>query len=376
MHTTTAARQPQRRWAGARIMSMLVALAMNSAAALAAGPYAYLPSYFRNTVSVVDLSDTAATPGTFTVSGTENNSGYYGVALSAKDGMLYISDYVNETVFQIDTATGVTVHSYFVGVSPRGIAVDPSGRHVYVANSASSGLSIIDTSTFEVGEVDFGSLSGSAFPSPIGVALNLSGTRAYVSDTSVGHRVCRINIASPPANVSNSDCVVVGAVDDDGANPSALAVSPDGTRVYVVNHSESSVSVVDTAGLVVTRTFPLGYSSPNGIAISASGKRAYVGTSLGKIIALDLTRVADTEQDPVMDVISDPAIFAVQGVAISPDGTRLLAVDNGNSQLHLINIVGDADIRVGGVNVNQGPYAIGQFTKPDAIFVSGFEKSG
>ena len=63
-------------------------------------------------------------------------------------------------------------------------------------------------------------------------------------------------------------------------------VSPDGTRVYVVNHSEATVSVVDTGTFTVTRTFPLGFGSPNGITISASGKRAYVGTGLGKILVL------------------------------------------------------------------------------------------
>jgi len=344
--------------------------------AYAAGPYAYLPSNDHATVSVVDLSNTAATPATISVSGTENTTGFYGVALSAKGDMLYVSDQVNETVFQIDTATGATVHDYFVGSNPRGIAVDQRGAHVIVADFASTGLSIIDTATQAVTAVDFGSLSGAANPSPNGVALNLAGTRAYVTDASVGHRLCRINLVSPPASVGNGDCVVVGAADDDGANPNALALSPDGTRVYVVNHGEATVSVVDTGAFAVMRTFPLGFSSPNGIAVSASGKRAYVGTGLGRIIVIDLTRVPNTNQDPVIDVIDDAAIFAVNGVAISPDGTRLLVADTGNDQMHVVDIVADADVRVASVDVNQSPVAIGQFVRPDAIFVSGFEKVG
>jgi YVTN family beta-propeller protein len=224
--------------------------------------------------------------------------------------------------------------------------------------------------------VDFGTLSGVANPSPNGVARNLAGTRAYVTDASVGHRLCRINLVAPPASVANGDCVVVGAADDDGANPNALVVSPDGSRVYVVNHGEATVSVVDTGTFTVTRTFPLGFGSPNGIAISASGKRAYVGTGLGRIIVIDLARVPDTNLDPVIDVIDDAAVFAVNGLSISPDGTRLLAADTGNDQLHLVNIVGDADVLVASVDVNQSPIAMGQFTRPDAIFVSGFEKTG
>ncbi|MEP7043273.1 MAG: YncE family protein [Dokdonella sp.] len=347
---------------------------MSSMDAFAAGPYAYLPSNLVNTISVVDLSDTAAIPGTFTVTGTEDVTDFFGVALSRKDGLLYISDNANETVFQIDTATGTTAASYFVGTNPRGIAVEPSGRHVYVAKFSSAGLSIIDTSTRQVSEVDFSPLSGLALPKPFDVALNLSGTRAYVTDSSVGHRLCRINTVAPPPSVRDGDCVEVGT--DDSANPNALAVSPDGARVYVVNHSNNNVSVVDTASLAVIRTFQLGSLSPNGIAISASGKRGYVGTSLGIILVLDLTRVDDVGQNPVMQTITDDAIAAVQGVGISPDGTRLLAVDHDNGQLHVINIVGDANVRVASVPVNMGPFALGQFTTSDAIFVSGFQKSG
>jgi YVTN family beta-propeller protein len=366
----------ERRRPGARVLLVAGLLVIDFTSALAAGPYAYLPSNDHATVSAVDLSDTTATPMTITVTGTEDTTAFYGAALAAKGDMLYISDQANETVFQVNTSTGTTPHSYFVGSNPRGIAVDPSGAHVVVADFASAGLSIINTATQAITDVDFSSLSGAANPSPNGVALNLAGTRAYITDASVGHRLCRINLASPPASIANGDCVVVGDADDDGANPNALVVSPDGTRVYVVNRGEATISVVDTGTFTVTRTFPLGFGSPNGIAITASGKRAYVGTGLGRIIVIDLTRVPDTGLDPVIDVIDDDAIFAVNGLSISPDGTRLLAADTGNDQLHFVNIVGDADVLVASVNVNQSPIAIGQFTRPDAIFVSGFEKAG
>ena len=359
-----------------RILLAAGVFGIDFTAATAAGPYAYLPSNDHATVSVVDLSNPGATPATIAVDGAENTTGFYGAALAAKGDMLYIADQVNETVFQINAATGATVHGYFVGSNPRGIAVDPAGKHVYVADFASAGVSIINTTTQAVTEVDFSALSGAANPSPNGVALNLAGTRAYVTDASVGHRLCRINLLTPPASLVDGDCVVVGAADDDGANPNALAVSPDGTRVYVVNHGEATVSAIDTGTFSVVRTFPLGFGSPNGITVSASGTRAYVGTGLGKIIVIDLTRVPNTSLDPVIDVIDDAAVFAVNGVSISPDGTRLLAADTGNDQLHLVNILGDADVLVGTVDVNQSPVAIGQFTRPDAIFVSGFQKSG
>lgn len=353
------------------------AIAIDCTAALAAGPYAYVPSNFHDTVSVVDLSDTTATPVTFTGlvgDPSQGNPGFFGAALSARDGMLYVSADYDNVVFQIDVATGTTMHRYDVGVNPRGIAVDTGGRHVYVANFASASLSIIDTATQTVRNVDF-VLGGLANPSPIGVAVNLAGTRAYVTDTSVGHRLCRINVASPPDHVGDADCVEIGA--SDSANPTAVALSPDGSRAYVSIHgSGSSVAVVDTASMTVVRTFPLNFSSPNGIVVSASGKRGYVGTTGGKIISFDLVRAEDAAQDPIIHVIEDMAVGSVQGVAISQDGTRLLAVDNTASALHFVDITADADVVVASVPVNQGPFALGQFTPRDGIFVSGFEKAG
>jgi DNA-binding beta-propeller fold protein YncE len=354
-----------------------LAVTINCTAGFAAGPYAYVPSNFHDTVSVVDLADTNAPPGTFTGlvgDPAQGNPGFFGVALSQADGMLYLSADYDNVVYQIDVATGTTTHRYEAGVNPRGIAVDASGRHVYVANFSSASISIIDTMTQLVRNVDF-DLSGLANPSPIGVAVNLSGTRAYVTDTSVGHRLCRINVTTPPDHVTDADCVEVGA--NDSANPTAVALSPDGSRAFVSIHGNgSSVAVVDTASMTVMRTFPLNYASPNGIVVNASGKRGYVGTTGGKILSLDLSRVDDPGQNPVIHVLEDAAVGSVQGVAISQDGTRLLAVDNAVSALHLIDIDGDADTLVASVSVNQGPFALGQFTPRDSIFVSGFEKAG
>lgn len=44
----------------------------------------------------------------------------------------------------IDTTSNRQVVTVPVGVSPIGVAVAPNGRRVYVANSASSSVSVID----------------------------------------------------------------------------------------------------------------------------------------------------------------------------------------------------------------------------------------
>ena len=65
-----------------------------------------------------------------------------------------------------------------------------------------------------------------------------------------------------------------------GTNPLGVAVSPDGTRVYVTNANygdSGTVSVIDTATNKVTATVNIGYKySPSGVAVTPDGKKVYV----------------------------------------------------------------------------------------------------
>ena len=82
----------------ARVPLVASLLVVDSTCAVAAGPYAYLPSNDHATVSAVDLSNTAAIPATITVTGTENTTGFYGAALAAKGDMLYVPPRETHTV--------------------------------------------------------------------------------------------------------------------------------------------------------------------------------------------------------------------------------------------------------------------------------------
>ena len=73
---------------------------------------------------------------------------------------------------------------------------------------------------------------------------------------------------------------MLGVVDtiDVGAGPAGLTVSPNGTRVYVANALDGTVSVINTATLGVTATIPVD-EIPLGVAFNPGGTRAYVNNA-------------------------------------------------------------------------------------------------
>jgi YVTN family beta-propeller protein len=77
----------------------------------------------------------------------------------------------------IDTATNTVTATVNVGVGPYGVAVNPDGTKVYVANLMSNNVSVIDTATNTVtATVNVG------VGRPYGVAVNPAGTKVYVAN--------------------------------------------------------------------------------------------------------------------------------------------------------------------------------------------------
>jgi YVTN family beta-propeller protein len=60
-----------------------------------------------------------------------------------------------------------------------------------------------------------------------------------------------------------------------GLKPIAVAITPDGTQVYVANKGANTVSVIARPGNTVVTTVPV-ESNPDAIAVTPDGKNAYV----------------------------------------------------------------------------------------------------
>jgi YVTN family beta-propeller protein len=125
-----------------------------------------------------------------------------------------------------------------------------------------------------------------------------------------------------------------------GFEPGDLAVSPDGSQLWVTDMgpqtgpgSPTDIDVISLATDTVTATLPLP-SAPAQIAFSPSGATAYVTTADG-------LWVFDTASDAVTGTIrglGDP-----HGIAVSPDGSTVYVTDTSDG---LVDVISAATVKV------------------------------
>ena len=169
---------------------------------------------------------------------------------------------------------------------------------------------------------------------------NANYTNATADDT--------INVLKAYAYITNSDSNIVSVIDTETntvtatvsgsalSNPAGVAVTPDGTKVYVTNSGPvGTVSVIDTATNNITAKINVG-NSPWGVAVNPAGTKSYVAHQGGSkdLYVINLTN--NNSYDKV-SVGTNPT-----GVVVTPDGTKVYVTNTGSinkpgKSVHVIN---------------------------------------
>jgi len=258
-------------------------------------------------------------------------------------------------------------------------AVPLAAQTGYVANFAGGGfVSFIDgtADTIVTGPVNTVIVGGQATY----LALSPDNTRLYVAvdfcnypDTGQG---CVAVIRTDALATSPTVKIPVGEF------PGGLALTPDGSRLYVVNGGDRTTSVIDTSTNAVVATISDTPSGKGEIVMSPDGTRAYIpGFANGTQGVTVIDTTTNTVAGHLVGLASGDPIY---GIAITPDGTRLYVangnlVDADNNYLGS-NTVAAIDIatntRLATIDVPPQPWDLAITPDGAKVYVAGFDPHG
>ncbi|MFD2872222.1 gliding motility-associated C-terminal domain-containing protein [Mucilaginibacter ximonensis] len=280
-------------------------------------------------------------------------------ATPAISGMAYITNNYANTISIIDLSSNTVIKTLNVGNSPITAVVNPINNQVYVGNSGSGSVSVINTSdntvktTISVGSYPFG-VYVSRDDSRAFVA-NLNDNNISVINTTTNTVIGKFSAPNPSFMTSSTDDKYLYVVNYDfsynvpglvtvldaktGANITTLTVgtqpwdvntSPDGKFAYVTNQGGSSISVINTSTNTITATIPTEYA-PRHVIFSPDGSLFYVRAGYNNTLSVYST--TDFSVKATIQLIDHGSA----GLSISPDGKRILATNQLQSTVTVID---------------------------------------
>lgn len=198
--------------------------------------------------------------------------------ISADGKTIFIGNEDAMRLSALDVATGTIRGSVQVGVEPEGVTLSPDGKRVYVACEGTGNVFAIDTvSLREVGQI-------AAQSRPRNVAFTRDGKLGFITN-----EIDASLTVFDPATNSVRTTLALGS-DQKLVLPMAMALSPDGKRLYVTTGRGGSLIEIDITTLQVKRTMTDIGMRPWGVAISADGRTAYTANGPGGDVSfVDLT---------------------------------------------------------------------------------------
>ncbi len=223
------------------------------------GENLYVINNFDNTISIVDTTTMVETAVFSGPSGMNDIAdGLDGVHIFVVDSIADLS------AIDITASPPAVVGTVPLGTTPGFLALSPDGGTACVAD-------LVENTVFVIrGGLLFPTVRRIAVREPaIGAAISPDGNRVYVSHfgTLTAPGPCPISAI----DLTSGDITSVTV----GLNPMDITLSADGTRLYVANICEDTVSIVDTTTDQVLDTVSVGMH-PGHVAVNADGSAIFV----------------------------------------------------------------------------------------------------
>jgi YVTN family beta-propeller protein len=193
-----------------------------------------------------------------------------------------------------------------VGSLPTAVVVSPDSSTIYIANSGSNTVSVIDATSNTV----VNTFTVALFPTSL--AISRDGSTLYVGS---------LGPAENLQVVSTATGTVTATMKVGNGESLGLALSPDGTQLYDL--AGASVCIIDTAtNTLVKKLFlnnPIGNTLefPLNAVFTANGKNVYVNCGIN--VTLGYTRAAIARIDTASETVVGNIALADEGLGIALD---------------------------------------------------------
>lgn len=222
------------------------------------------------------------------------------------------------------------------------VDVRPAGRFV-MGNHGTSTVALVDTASRTI-------LGAPAFAFPGEIVRHPDGDRLYIVDLN-GSLVAY-------SSGSNEFLFVDIAV----PSPGGLAINATGTRAYVPNQMTPELSVIDLAQQAVVESIPVpGAINLTHVAVHPDGSRVYVGDQQSTVYVVDTVAGAVVAQVGVGDFVAK--------LAVHPAGTYLYAANINSSDVSVIDIATHAVVATVPVGPCHGAGPVSVAVHPSGEFL-------
>lgn len=222
-------------------------------------------------------------------------------ASSANGEVLLVGNKGEDTLSLVDFATGRECARLATGKAPHEIAVSPDGKLAAIVSYGGASLDIFDIRRQRlVRRIDLGANHG-----PHGIIWQQRNRIIAVTDR--GNSL----LAVDPLN-GRFQALPTGQ-----RGSHMVEVTRDGTRAYVSNILSGSIGVFDLVRWTKLGDIPVG-GNPEGLALSVDGTRLWVGDNSGPRI-----KVVDLATNAVIATLASDSIAL--RLAASPDGDSVVA---------------------------------------------------
>ncbi|MCK6623694.1 MAG: hypothetical protein DPW09_02040 [Anaerolineae bacterium] len=275
-----------------------------------------------------------------------------GVDINPNTNRIFVTNSASNTVSVIDGVINTVVATIPVSAKPAAVAVNPATNRIYVTHRPPNYLvTVIDGNTNSVlttipagQEVDLNS-----------IAVNPITNRIYATSFDPGGKVMVID------GVNNTVLTFITVA----ANPISVAVNPNTNRIYVGHGSffgRKQITIIDGATNTPTNGPEVGLA-PAFIGVNAITNRIY--PHLGTLSNFNLGVMDGTTGT----VITNTALVAGDGdVGVNPETDRIYVANNSSNRVSVVD--GATNNVIDTIPVGQTPIGLGVNPNTQRVYVA------